>query len=212
MRTKMKTTFTSCVIALMFLGTFLASAGTITIDFDKGIDDWTVFSGIWTVEDGVLHQDEMGGPKVIVWDIPGELTDFTITVKARALTGDADWGLAFHAIDAQNHYSWQWVNGHLAFVSYVNGARSEDWTQDKPMEMNTWQDFKVVADGTSYELHWKGDNITTFEHKALTDGKVGLFTWDKIDFDDFTVTAEEISTAVSTKNKLTTTWGSIKAK
>ena len=212
MRTKMKTTFTSCVIALMFLGTFLASAGTITIDFDKGIDDWTVFSGIWTVEDGVLHQDEMGGPKVIVWDIPGELTDFTITVKARALTGDADWGLAFHAIDAQNHYSWQWVNGHLAFVSYVNGARSEDWTQDKPMEMNTWQDFKVVADGTSYELHWKGDNITTFEHKALTDGKVGLFTWDKIDFDDFTVTAEEISTAVSIKSKLTTTWGSIKIK
>ncbi|MBC8235257.1 hypothetical protein H8E77_37405 [bacterium] len=154
----------------------------------------------------------MGGPKVIVWDIPGELTDFTITVKARALTGDADWGLAFHAIDAQNHYSWQWVNGHLAFVSYVNGARSEDWTQDKPMEMNTWQDFKVVADGTSYELHWKGDNINTFEHKALTDGKVGLFTWDKIDFDDFTVTAEEISTAVSIKSKLTTTWGSIKAK
>ena len=212
MRTKMKTTFISCVIALMFLGTFWASAGTITIDFDKGIDDWTVFSGIWTVEDGVLHQDEMGGPKVIVWDIPGELTDFTITVKARALTGDADWGLAFHAIDAQNHYSWQWVNGHLAFVSYVNGARSEDWTQDKPMEMNTWQDFKVVADGTSYELHWKGDNITTFEHKALTDGKVGLFTWDKIDFDDFTVTAEEISTAVSIKSKLTTTWGSIKIK
>jgi hypothetical protein len=80
------------------------------------------------------------------------------------------------------------------------------------MEMNTWQDFKVVAEGTSYELHWKGDNITTFEHEALTDGKVGLFTWDQIDFDDFTVTAEEIATAVSTKSKLTTTWGSIKAK
>ncbi|MBM3243071.1 hypothetical protein FJZ31_42980 [Candidatus Poribacteria bacterium] len=209
----MRTTFilTICIVSLMFWGTFFASAGTISTNFDKKIDDWTVFSGVWTVENGVLHQDEMGGPKVIVWNLPGELTDFTVSVKARALTNDADWGLAFHATDVNNHYSWQWVNGHLAFVSYVKGGRTEDWTQNQPQEMNTWQDFKVVAMGTSYDLYWKGNKITTFEHKALTTGKVGLFTWDKIDFDDFTVTAEDVGTAVSTKGKLTTSWGAIKA-
>ncbi|MBC8461640.1 MAG: DUF1080 domain-containing protein [Deltaproteobacteria bacterium] len=202
----------SCAFALMLGSTFFASAGTITNNFGDGIDDWTVFSGVWTVQDGVLHQDEMGGPKVIVWDAPGELTDFTISVKARALTADADWGLAFHATDAQNHYSWQWVNGHLAFVSYVANSRSEDWTQDQPMEMNTWQEFTVIAEGASYTLYWKGDEITTFEHDALTTGKVGFFTWDQVDFDDFAVTAAEVGTAVSLKGKLTTTWGSIKAK
>ncbi len=202
----------SYIVALMLGAAFFASAGTITNNFDGGIDDWTVLSGIWTVQDGVLHQDEMGGPKVIVWDTPGELTDFTISVRAMGRLSNADWGLAFHATDAQNHYSWQFVNGHLGFVSYVGNSRSEDWTWDTAEVIDVWQEFQVVAEGTSYELWWEGELRTTFEHSGLATGKVGLFTWDQVDFDDFTVEAAEVGTAVSTKSKLTTTWGSIKSK
>jgi 3-keto-disaccharide hydrolase len=207
--------FVTCISALIFGCAFLASAGTITADFndDAQLDDWTVLSGSWSIQDDIMHQDQMGGPIVAVWNIPEELEDFTINVTARALTGDADWGLAFRAIDANNHYSWQYVNGHLAFVSYIGGARAENWTQNQPMEMDTWQEFEVTGEGNYYTLSWKGEEIHVFEHDALTGGKVGLFTWDQVEFDDFTVTADSLAgQAVSPVGSLTTAWGSIKVK
>lgn len=205
-----------CVVTLMLGCAFLASAGTITADFENEdqFDDWTVLSGAWSItNDGIMHQEQMGGPIVAVWNVPEELEDFTINVQSRALTGDADWGLAFRATDVNNHYSWQYVNGHLAFVSYVNGARVENWTQNEGMVMNEWQEFEVTAEGNSYTLSWKGEEVHVFEHDALTGGKVGLFTWDQVDFDDFSVTADSLAgQAVSPVGSLTTAWGTIKVK
>ncbi len=209
----MKSIYVISFAALTSL-TSLAVAGGMAEDFSSALDaTWTTFAGTWEVQDGVLHQSEMGGPKVIVWEAPGELGDFTITVEARQLTSDADWGLAFRASDINNHYSWQWVNGHLAFVTYVGGSRTEAWTQDEPQEQEVWQEYKVIAEGTSYELHWKGDLIHTFEHDALTTGFVGFFVWDQVDFDNFVVESDEIEgAAVSPQGSLVTTWSALKAE
>jgi len=204
-----------CIFILMFGCALLASAGTITDNFNDGkIDDWTIFSGVWSAKDGVIHQTEMGGPKVIVWNTPGELKDFTISVKAMGLSADADWGLVFRAKDVNNHYSWQYVNGGLMFVAYVGGARTENNLQAQGAILNEWQDFKVVASGNSYTLSWKGNEIKTIENAALTGGKVGFFTWDVVDFDDFVVTSDSISstTAVSSKGRLSITWGELKSE
>lgn len=207
----MKLTGITYLIGILFLLTSFAKAGEIGEDFSTPLDDtWTVFSGNWEVTDGFLHQSEFGGPKVIVWEAPGELENFTITVEARQLSTDADWGLAFRASDVNNHYSWQWVNGHLAFVTYVGGARAEAWTQNEPQEQDVWQEYKVVADGDTYDLYWKGDMIHTFEHDALDDGFIGFFVWDEVDFDNLVVEADEIASAVSPQVKLAITWGRIK--
>ncbi|MEK7396425.1 MAG: family 16 glycoside hydrolase [Candidatus Poribacteria bacterium] len=206
-----------CVVSFvtfMFLTSF-AFAGKVTEDFTKDLDKtWKVFAGVWKVQKGVLNQSEMGGPKVIVWETLGELKNFTITVEARQLTADADWGLAFRASDIANHYSWQWVNGHLAFVTYITNARTEAWTQNQPQEQNVWQEYKVVSKDTSYDLYWKGNKINTFEHKSLTKGFVGFFVWDQVDFDNFVVESDEIKggMAVSPQVKLATTWGELKYK
>ncbi len=203
-----------CAFALIFGYTFLASAGSITDDFeDNNIDDWTVLSGTWSVKDGVLHQTQMGGPQAIVWEAPGELVDFTISVKAMGLIADADWGLAFHGSEGGNHYSWQFVNGGMMFVVYVAGGRVETNLQGQGEILNEWQDFEVVAEGSSYDLYWQGDLIQNFTHDALVDGRVGLFAWDLADFDDFTVTTDSLADqAVSPVGSLTTVWGSIKVK
>ncbi len=209
----MKTRFACWCILLMFLAAPFAMAGGMAEKFDKKLDKtWKVFSGVWEVKDGVLHQSELGGPKVIVWEAPGELNNFTITVESRQLSNDADWGLAFRASDVSNHYSWQWVNGHLAFVTYVNAARTEAWTMNEPQEPNKWQEYKVVAKGDTYDLYWKGDKINTFQHKALKKGFVGFFVWDEVDFDNFVVESDEIvgGLAVSPQDKLATTWGALK--
>ena len=203
-----------CIFILMFGCALLASAGTITDNLNDGkIDDWTILSGVWAAKDGVLHETEMGGPKVIVWNTPGELKDFTISVKAMGLSADADWGLVFRAKDVNNFYSWQYVNGGLMFVAYVAGVRTETNLQAQGAILNEWQEFKVVASGNSYTLSWKGKEIKTIENAALTGGKVGFFTWDVVDFDDFVVTSDSIAstTAVSPKARLSTTWGDIKS-
>jgi hypothetical protein len=209
----MKLIYVVLFVTFMLL-TSLAVAGGMAEDFSSALDaTWTTFAGVWEVQDGVLHQTEMDGPKVIVWEAPGELGDFTITVEARQMTSDADWGLAFRASDINNHYSWQWVNGHLAFVTYVNGSRTEAWTQDEPQEQEVWQEYKVVAEGTSYDLYWKGDLIHTFEHTALTTGFVGFFVWDQVDFDNFVVESDEIQgAAVSLRGSLVTTWSALKSE
>lgn len=203
------------VISILIFGfVFPISAGTIVDDFeDDNIDDWTVLSGAWSAEDGVLHQTQMGGPQVIVWETPGELEDFTISVEAMGLIGDADWGLAFHGSEGGNHYSWQYVNSGLMFVVYTNGGRVETNLQGQGEILNEWQYFEVVAEGDSYDLYWEGDMIRNFTHSALTTGRVGLFAWDLADFDNFTVTAGSIAgQAVSPGSSLTTAWGLIKVK
>ena len=209
----MKARFVCWCILLMFLAAPFAMAGGMAEKFDNKLDKtWKVFSGVWEVKDGILHQSELGGPKVIVWETPGELNNFTITVESRQLSNDADWGLAFRASDVSNHYSWQWVNGHLAFVTYVNGARTEAWTMNEPQEQNKWQEYKVVAKGDTYDLYWKGNKINTFQHKALKKGFVVFFVWDEVDFDNFVVESDEIvgGLAVSPQDKLATTWGALK--
>ena len=113
----MKLIYVVLFVTFMLL-TSLAVAGGMAEDFSGALDaTWTTFAGTWEVQDGVLHQSEMGGPKVIVWEAPGELGDFTITVEARQLTSDADWGLAFRASDINNHYSWQYQT-RLNFFSW----------------------------------------------------------------------------------------------
>ncbi len=202
------------VFSLVFGCLSFVSAGELVDDFeDDDISDWTILSGAWSAEDGVLHQTQMGGPQVIVWETPGELEDFTISVKAMGLISDADWGLAFHGSEGGNHYSWQYVNSGLMFVVYTSGARVETNLQAQGEILNEWQSFEVVAEGDSYDLYWEGDMIRNFIHGALTDGRVGLFAWDLAAFDDFTVTADLIAgQAVSPVGSLTTAWGSIKVK
>ncbi|MBM3243072.1 hypothetical protein FJZ31_42985 [Candidatus Poribacteria bacterium] len=208
----MKTIIGSCVAALMFLQ--ISFAGTLTEDFNDGkMDGWTVLSGTWEVKNKELRQNQMGGPMVIVWDEPGELTDFTMTGKVMGLGGDADWGLALRVTDRNNHYSWQYVNSNLMFVTYINGTRTEAWKTPQAEILNEWQDFKVVAKGKTFELWWKGVKKNTFEHDALKKGKVGLFGWETAEaFDDITLTAEGVGKAtVFPKDKLAQIWGQIKS-
>ena len=204
-----------CVVSFVtfMLLTSFAFAGNMAENFSGVLDKtWTSLAGVWATQGGVLKQTEMGGPKMIIWKAPGELKNFTITVQARQITADADWGVAFRASDIANHYSWQWVNGHLGFVTYIANARTEAWTQNQPQEQNVWQEFKVVSKDTSYDLYWKGNKINTFEHKSLTKGFLGFFVWDQADFDNLVIESNEIATsAVSTQGKLSATWGELKS-
>jgi hypothetical protein len=220
---KAMTVTLSLIIFTLASSSFLYA---LTYDFEKAEQgkDWTVLSGTWEVKDGAYRETkDAGGPLV---SVVGEdkWADYTITVKGQGLIGDADWGIAFRVKDASNHYSWQYVNSNLMFVSYINGGRTENFQQPQGEILNEWQEFKVVAKGNTFDLYWKEKKITTFKHDTLKSGKIGVFGWVNsglvlgkgggVAFDDFNAEGPGIpsSAAVQPAQKLPITWGGIKSR
>jgi len=185
---------------------------------------WTDLAGTLEIRDGMMCSvSAADGPLVsFIADWEDDWSDYNIKVKAQGLVADADWGIAFRVQDAQNHYSWQFCNGSLMFISYVGGARTENAVKGQGEVLNEWQDFEVNVEGDTFDLYWNGDLIKTVSHNALEAGKVGLFNWINggtalgenggITFDDFIVEGEGIpgKLAVDSRGKLASTWAGIK--
>ena len=212
------------LLSLVFTFSFSAYLHSLTYDFEKDnqMNDWESLSGTWKVKDGALRETaDAGGPLVVVTG-KADWTDYTITAKIQGLLADADWGIAFRVQDASNHYSWQFCNSNLMLVTYIGGARTEAFKQAQGEVLNQWQDFKIEVKGNTFDLYWEGKKITTFKHDALKSGQIGIFGWINsglqvgadggVVADDFTAEGPGIprDLAVSRKQKLTATWGTIK--
>jgi len=218
-------TIICALLSLIFILALLQSLEALTYDFEDAEQekDWEALRGVWEIKDGEFRETgDADAPLVAVVGEP-DWTDYTISVRAKGLVGDADWGIAFRVQDINNHYSWQYVNSGLMFVAYVGGSRSESNLQGQAEILDEWQDFQVVVEGNNFDLYWNGDLISTFKHDALEEGYIGLFGWVNagtappgggIAFDDFNAEGPGIPTsfAVEAHGKLTTTWGGIRSK
>lgn len=213
------------LLCLAFILALLQSPEALYYDFedDSQQDDWEALRGTWEVKEGQYFETAAADGPLTTAVGEAEWTDYTISVKAMGLVADADWGIAFRIQDANNHYSWQFVNGGLMFVSYVGGSRTETNLQGQGEILNEWQDFMVVVEGNTFDLYWNGDLINTFEHDAFEAGKIGLFGWVNggspvagpgggIVFDDFSAEGPGIPSTLSVEpgSKLTVSWGKIK--
>ncbi|MDX9753324.1 MAG: hypothetical protein RBU29_05145 [bacterium] len=145
-------------------------------DFGQ-IDQWEELAGLWDIYEGFFTEiDDAGGPIVVATGDP-MLTDYVIMVRAMGLVADADWGIAFRIQDINNHYSWQFVNGGLDFIKYVNGTRSQLFHMVYGEQLEVWQDFKVVVKGNTFDLYFNNELMTTVTDSDLPSGRVGLFSW-----------------------------------
>jgi len=211
------------ILSLMLLHN---TSQALLFDFEKAdqINQWQDLAGKMAIVDGLFcSMNAAGGPLVtMIKDWKDEWTDYTITVKAQGLIGDADWGVAFRVKDISNHYSWQFCNGSLMFIAYV-GGRTETAIQGQAEKLEEWQDYKVVVKGNTFDLYFNGDLIKTVKHDALDTGSVGIFNWINgglvvgehggVAFDDFEVEGKGIpatNSAVESKNKLAVTWAGLK--
>jgi hypothetical protein len=165
-----------------------------------------------------------GAPLIsVIKDWNEEWADYTITVKAQGLIGDADWGIAFRVQDVTNYYKWEYCNSLLRFVTEIGGARTIVFTTAQPEVLEEWQDFKVVVEGDTFELYWNGDLIETVTHDVFKTGKVGVASWVNaglvvgehggVAYDDFNVEGEGIpGMSVEPEDKLVTTWAKLKSR
>jgi alpha-L-arabinofuranosidase len=122
-------------------------------DFTKNIDDWRKTGGEWTVKDSVLRQSAIS-PNTTAFVGNKSWTDYTITLKARKISGDN--GIQIYFRNQNNDQRLRWEaggNGNTAFV-LDNGINSKNIPGS--IEANRWYNIKVEVNGTTVKAYLNG--------------------------------------------------------
>jgi alpha-L-arabinofuranosidase len=125
-------------------------------DFSKNIDDWKkIGQGQWSVEDGVLRQSAIA-QNVTAFVGDTNWTDYTITLKARRLSGENGFQIYFHCKNVFQRIRWD-IGGYGNSVNMMDmGITSVSMPSN--IEIGRWYDIKIVI---------KGNNV-----KGYLDGKL----------------------------------------
>jgi len=114
-------------------------------DFSKGIDDWTKTGpGEWSVHNGVLRQSAIA-PNVTAY--VGDLSwkDYTITLKARKLSGENGFQIYFHNNKESGRIRWD-VGGYNNSTNEMNiGLKSE--SIKGTVDPERWYDIRLEISG-----------------------------------------------------------------
>ncbi len=108
--------------------------------------------GQWTAQDGALRQSSNATAAVATL---GEVswTDYTLSLKARKISGAEGFLIPFHWRDAQNHLWWNiggWGNKRSA-IERVAGGASTQISRNSPVTVETgrWYDVRIEVKGRS---------------------------------------------------------------
>lgn len=122
-------------------------------DFTKNIDDWRKTGGEWSVKDGVLRQSAIA-PNTTAFVGDKSWTDYTITLKARKISGEN--GIQIYFRNQNNDQRLRWEaggNGNTAFM-IDNGVTSKNIPGS--IEANRWYNVKVEVFGTTVKAYLDG--------------------------------------------------------
>lgn len=116
-------------------------------DFSKNIDDWRkTGKGEWSVQDGVLRQTAIT-PFVTAFVGDTTWTDYTITLKARKLSGENGFQIYFHNRSNRERIRWD-LGGFTNSVHFMEiGITSESIKAN--IETGRWYDVKIEIRGNS---------------------------------------------------------------
>ena len=152
-------------------------------DFTSGTKGWTLLGdgADWQAQDGALRQR---AEKEFIRAIAGqrEWTDYTLTLKARKISG-AEGFLILFRIGGNEDRTW-WNLGGWGNTS--DGIEAGETLDSKPSHIETdrWYDLKVVVSGKNvkcyldgqlvHDLNYEvGGNVTSLYAVAATDEKSG---------------------------------------
>jgi alpha-L-arabinofuranosidase len=124
-------------------------------DFDKGTEGWRTESGEWTTQEGVLRQGRGSNAFATVGD--GSWTDYTLTVKARKLSGAEGFLIVFGNKTGERFWWNLGGYGNSQHGVELNQAVVGRWVPGR-IETDRWYDIKVEV---------KGMNIRCFLDGAL---------------------------------------------
>jgi Domain of Unknown Function (DUF1080) len=173
----------------------------VTFDFDtKGIEDWTVIDGRWTVEamagaptgQRVLVQRATKNPFNVIVAPPGPYTDVDVSMKFSPLSGreDASGGIVFRFADGKYYVvRANALEDNFRLYAYDRGRRQLATATVKKPPLARWHQLRVVAVGDRLQAWLNGARLLDHRDARFTAGRVGL--WTKADsitaFDDLTI-------------------------
>jgi len=150
-------------------------------DFSKHIDNWRrIGRGEWSVQDGVLRQSAIA-PYVTAFVGDTSWTDYTITLKARKLSGENGFQIYFHNRSNRERIRWD-LGGygnsvHLMEIGITSNSISAG------IETGRWYDIKIEVRGNTVKGYLDGKliqelsdtraNVKSLCACAARDGKSG---------------------------------------
>ena len=176
------------------------SASTRTFDFESaGVDDWTVVTGQWTVEEiagapsgkrALVQRATRNEFNVIV--APGTYGDVDVTLKFKPISGreDASGGIVFR-FDGGKYYVVRAnaLEDNFRLYYYDRGRRQMASAKVKPPALGQWHTVRVVAVGEQIQAWFDGTRYLDHRDARFKAGRVGL--WTKADsvtaFDDLAI-------------------------
>jgi alpha-L-arabinofuranosidase len=150
-------------------------------DFSKNINDWRkTGGGDWTVQDGVLRQSAIA-PYITAFVGDTTWTDYTITLKARKLSGENGFQIYFHNRSNRERIRWD-LGGYGNSVHLMDiGIMSNSMTAG--IVPGRWYDIKIEIRGTNVKGYLDGKlvqevsdtraNVKSLCASAARDGKSG---------------------------------------
>ena len=125
-------------------------------NFTKNMDGWEIKGGDWSVKDGVLRQTAFAdNSTAFVGDKSWK--DYTITVKARKISGDNGIQIYFRNKNKDERIRWEMGgNGNTAFMMQ-NGMTNENLPGS--IEANRWYDINIEVKGTRVKAFLDGKLI-----------------------------------------------------
>jgi hypothetical protein len=126
-------------------------------DFAKGHDGWTIRRGTWITVDGILRQtSDEPGAVITVGD--ASWADYTLTLKARKLSGNEGFLILFGLPDDKSKSWWNlggWGNARHGIESQGLFARPVDGK----IETGRWYDIRITLRGDKVEAYLDGQLV-----------------------------------------------------
>ena len=150
-------------------------------DFSKNIDDWKKTGrGEWSVNNGILMQSAIA-PGVTAFVGDTSWTDYTITLKAKKITGENGFQIYFRDHNLRERNRWD-LGGYGNSVHMLDiGVTSKSISAG--IEPGKWYDIKIEIKGSSVKGYLDGklvqevgdirDNVKSLCASASRDDKTG---------------------------------------
>lgn len=183
-----------------------ADAPEVKFDFEaKGIEDWTVVGGQWTVEDlagapsgkRVLVQRATRNPFNVIVAPAGPYTDVDVSMRFSPMSGreDASGGIVFRFDDGKYYVvRANALEDNFRLYDYDRGRRQLATASVKKPPLAQWHLVRVVAVGDRIQAWLNGALLLDHRDSRFRAGRVGL--WTKADsvtaFDDLTIRGVKI--------------------
>lgn len=132
-------------------------------DLSKGIESWKVGNGDWSIQDGTIRQNSIEtNCRAVIGDPAWK--DYTLSVKARKLSGAEGFLILFHVADDNTWLWWNvggWTNTQTGLERAERGAKEGlGRNVNMTLESDRWYDLRIEVAGRQIRCYLDDKLIT----------------------------------------------------